>query len=108
MRITVNDGAVFDIVADDRRAHVVRVLADAPEKTLALDRLVERVARRADGGDLLERDRIAVRLHHVDLPKLSDAGVVEYDADDRTVRILTAATLGDWIAARDGLSAPES
>lgn len=104
MKSDVDDGAIFDILANDRRARVVRALADAPENALALDRLVDHVARRTDGGDLLERDRIAIRLHHVDLLKLSDAGVVDYDADARTVRILTAATLERWAIARDGLS----
>lgn len=103
MRIDGADSAVFDVLADARRARVVRTLADAPERTLDFDRLVDRVAHRTDGDDPLERDRIAIRLHHVDLPKLSDAGVLDYDADDGTVRILTAGTLDGWAAASDGL-----
>lgn len=117
MRGNVDDGAVFDVLADGRRRRVVRALADAPERTLDLDRLVDRVARLADDegehdehdeGELRERDRIALRLHHADLPKLSDAGVLDYDPDDGTVRILTGATLVGWDAARDVLSTPQS
>lgn len=114
MRSDADDGAIFDILADGRRRRVVRALADAPERTLDLDRLVDRVARLTndggehDEGELRERDRIALRLHHADLPKLSDAGVLDYDPDEGTVRILTGATLVGWDAARDALSTSRS
>lgn len=103
MKIDGADRTVFDVLANARRARIVRTLADAPERTLDFDRLVDHVARRTDEDGPLERDRIAIRLHHVDLPKLSDAGVLDYDADDGTVRILTAGTLDGWAAASDGL-----
>lgn len=44
--------------------------------------LAERADHRPDGSDA---DRIAVRLHHADLPLLADAGLLEYDVDERTV-----------------------
>lgn len=34
-----------------------------------------------------ERDRIRVSLHHTDVPRLVESGVVEYDRDDREVRL---------------------
>jgi len=37
-------------------------------------------------GDPDARRRLAIRLHHVDLPKLAADGVVEYDPEDGLVR----------------------
>ncbi|MFC7096364.1 DUF7344 domain-containing protein [Halobaculum marinum] len=36
-------------------------------------------------GSPAERDRIAVRLHHVDLPVLADVGLIAYDPESRVV-----------------------
>lgn len=34
-----------------------------------------------------DHKRIQIQLHHVHLPKLEDAGLVEYDTDRRTVTL---------------------
>ena len=72
-------------IADERRRCVVRALAerDAPAvgpADLAADLESEWDAR--------NHEVIVAELHHVHLPKLDDAGVVEYDAAATTARLL--------------------
>ncbi len=71
-------------IADDRRRRVVRALAERDAVAvspgdIAADLESEWAAR--------NRAAIAAELHHVHLPKLDDAGVVEYDAEATTARL---------------------
>lgn len=43
----------------------------------------------ADPADADSIDRVALRLHHVHLPKLAEYGLVEYDHRDRVVTVKT-------------------
>lgn len=82
---------LFDALADERRRAVLDALS-AAEQPVDVHRLAERVAareRRGDDAGRPPRDavrRALVSLHHAHLPKLADAGLVEYDADARVVR----------------------
>lgn len=71
----------------ERRRAVLACLTDragvATVTELATDLADEQTT---EHGDRPCPDRLAVRLHHVDLPRLADAGLVEYDPRDRTVR----------------------
>lgn len=46
-----------------------------------------------DADEPVDVDRAQVRLHHVALPKLDDAGLVDYDADERVVATTGEADL---------------
>lgn len=85
-------GAVF---GQPRRQVAVRVLGDAdlPLSLVTLARAVaaEQAGDFAPAAPIVEY--LQVRLHHVDLPMLADAGVVSYDADDRRVTALSAPSL---------------
>ena len=89
---------VFELLADGRRRNAVAVLREIDGAT-ALGELAEATAARVDGVDRAavttdRRERIAASLHHCHLPKLADAGVVEYDPDEsRVVPTETAAEL---------------
>jgi len=61
---------------------VVHYLSDAAESDASVAELSTTVARRDDSDEA----RIAVRLHHDALPRLSSVGVVDYDAERKTVR----------------------
>lgn len=71
-------------LADDRRRLVLRHLATAPDDVAVVDDLVDEIVTRAELP--VDRDRVAVGLHHGVLPHLDEAGLVEYDARSRTVR----------------------
>ncbi|QLG60954.1 DUF7344 domain-containing protein [Halorarum salinum] len=80
--------AVTALLADPRRAHVAELLGEA-DGPLALDDVATAVAEAEHEGPPGPSERAvtstAVSLHHSHLPKLADVGVVEYDADERTV-----------------------
>jgi hypothetical protein len=69
------------LLANDRRRVVIDALRDQPVP-IDLTSLARAVARReTDGARIDEQhvERVAVALHHVQLPKLAEFGVVEYD-----------------------------
>lgn len=89
-----NDARMAELTATERH----RLLA-AERRRLAMDAVANRtapveladlaadVATREDGTDADDGaiDRVAATLHHVHLPKMADAGVVDYD--DETNRV---------------------
>lgn len=80
---------VIDSLADERRATVLTVLEgrSGPTPRWALAREVaEREA--TDEPSREDVDEALTALHHVHLPKLDDAGFVEYDRDEETVTYL--------------------
>ena len=85
------DPAVADGLSNARRRETLAVLRDAGAPLaladLAAD-LVEREAGPAAGApDYDAIQRWCVMLYHTHVPKLADAGLVEFDADRRIVSI---------------------
>lgn len=90
--VDADDGSTWDALATllgrPQRRDVVALVADR-DRPISLDRLAdelaapERRARVPDGAE--RRSTLAVTLHHVDLPKLSAVGFVDYDADAKLV-----------------------
>jgi hypothetical protein len=83
---------LFDVLDDPLRRRVLYEL-DPADGPVALADLAERVAD-VEGGSAARppsadgttvADRVAVRLHHVHLPKLDEYELVEYDRRDKTV-----------------------
>ncbi|UPV74258.1 helix-turn-helix domain-containing protein [Halorussus limi] len=74
------------LLGDSLRRRTLRAL-DPDERPVALSELRDRVA---DGSD---SDTVAVRLHHVHLPKLDEAGLVSYDPERNVVE---ARPRPDW------------
>ena len=79
------DAAVENLV--DGRRHKILSLLESRDEGVRRDVLAHEIAaREATGeswGDAV--DSVRTELHHVHLPKLESAGLVEYDADDGTV-----------------------
>ena len=87
--------ALFRAMAEPHRRVVCRYLSARDEGVADFDDLVEHVVRRERARDDVEpedvepgdrRRQVEIRLYHVHLPMLSDAGVVEFDARSGTVR----------------------
>lgn len=104
--------AVFDVLGDRRRRHVISCLLEE-DRAIALWDLARIVAHRESdrpGGEI-DRESVAkiqTSLYHVHVPKLAAAGVVEYDRDRDLVRAATgaeridrAASLADGVVAHD-------
>lgn len=88
---------VHSILANDERRTVVRTLAtrDAP---MDISTLVDRVAGHRAGHD--DSRSIRIRLYHQHLPKMCDAGVVEYDREVDEVTLTPMGWRVDAVAKR--------
>lgn len=88
---------VYDLLANQRRRNVLRCLKDHTQAIAMVD-LAEGVAFRENEETLSEIPKetvqtIATSLYHTHLPKLADAGVVEYEQDRDLVRVSEPADL---------------
>jgi|GEM_PF-4825662 len=72
-------------ITNERRRSAVRALAERDEDTAAP---AELAADLESEWDARNRETVAAELHHIHLPKLNEAGVVEYDAEATTARLL--------------------
>ncbi|WP_459192994.1 DUF7344 domain-containing protein [Halosimplex sp. J119] len=78
--------ALFELLADPRRRRLLEVLEETGRGERApLADLSERVAVAEGTTEGEARHGVAVALHHVHLPKLDEAGLVEYDPETRVV-----------------------
>lgn len=62
---------IFEVLANERRRRVLHHLVDEP--VWEIDALVDRLAEEESSS----REDVACSLHHVHLPKLEDAGIVD-------------------------------
>ena len=99
--------ATFALLSDARRRFVLAYLQDHRRATL--DELADVVtgweeSRRGDAiATPKKRDQIAVRLHHVGLPKLAAAGVIEYDHRLKLAEFVgLSGPMADILAAAGG------
>ncbi|WP_137285210.1 DUF7344 domain-containing protein [Halorussus salinisoli] len=79
--------ATFDALADRQCRVLLRHLDESDDDTLSVADLAARLTDAADGTDAkTAENRLLASLHHTHLPKLADAGLVNYDADRGLVR----------------------
>ena len=74
----------FDLLSTERRRHALYCLREANDPVPLLE-LADRIAEREAGSPPDDPERIAVSLGQVHLPKLDDAGVVDFDSHDQYV-----------------------
>ena len=82
------DDVIFEVLAHSRRRRVCEVLAAADREYFPIEPLAERILERESAAESPIDDRIrsvAVQLYHVHLPKLADAGLLEFDAEMKAV-----------------------
>ena len=84
------DAEPTKVLTHERQRAVLSILDDSSESACLLSELADRVAEReravdAQRIDAEVRTRIEVSLHHKHLPKLADAELLVYDAEDGTV-----------------------
>ena len=97
---TLGVDAALELLRDERRRVVLARLRAREGEEVPLEWLAQQVA---DARSIVANrpstrpgqgtQRIAVSLHHVQLPRLADTGVVAYDEDERTCRYLGDDTL---------------
>lgn len=91
-------------VGNEHRRAVLRSLARTDGRSLDRDALTDRVAEQVTGAGPTSSDdhqRIAIKLHHVHLPKLAEWGMVAYDPEVGRVRETLDDPEKDLIALLD-------
>ena len=80
--------AVLDALADEQRRKAVRYLANE-DRRVEVNELVGAVVTdgRETGTPADGTGQDTMRFHHVHLPKLADAGLIERDHDEELVRL---------------------
>jgi hypothetical protein len=81
--LRTNPDRLFKTLQSTRRRLVLAELVE--HGSIALTVLAESLVREVPEAD--DVHRVAVRLRHVDLPKLEDADLVEYDHGERVVAL---------------------
>ena len=89
----VDDGLVAAL-GDEHQRKVLRHFQNSQTAVASVDELVESL--NDPECPSLARNRIAVRLHHVTLPKLADTGVIEYDSHLR-IATCQSTSRSKWI-----------
>ncbi|UPV99270.1 hypothetical protein M0R88_12130 [Halorussus gelatinilyticus] len=81
----IDVSAAFDLLRDARRRGVIYTVKRNGRTSVS--ELARRIAawQSTDGDDAPDRDTVETSLVHAHLPKLDDAGVVEYDREEGTV-----------------------
>lgn len=74
--------ALLSALTNQHCRFVIAYFRNASEDHASVDDVAAALARR----DHADETQIAIRLHHVTLPKLDDIGLVDYDARTKTVR----------------------
>lgn len=89
---------VLSALSTEVRRSVIAYFEGSPTNTATVEELGETVAARQSPSAAMAAERVRLRLHHVDLPKLDDAGLLEYDARSRTARVRDDGPVSDWAA----------
>jgi len=93
--------SVFDALADWRRREVCQYFVETDAESATVDQLAmlllacERPA--IEERDEPSLDDLAIQLEHQHLPKLDEAGVVDYDERSDTVRYWGQPTVEKWL-----------
>ena len=102
--VTESDGderlskdVIFELLKNRRRREVLAYLLDA-EETVTLGELAEQIAAWENDTDVNalssdQRKRVYVALYQTHLPKMDDAGIVEYDQDRGLISLSDNADL---------------
>ncbi|WP_276300533.1 DUF7344 domain-containing protein [Halorussus lipolyticus] len=84
---------MFDLLKDRRRRYLLYALDQDPDPVVTLDELTRKVLdwegrMNAGVGEVTAEleTQIRVSLHHNHLPKMASIGLLEYDAQSKTVR----------------------
>jgi len=89
---------LFELLADQQRRHILYCLTDQPDGVADFADLVDAVVAHEPETDTDTRETIRTGLHHVHLPKLAEAGVIDYDTRSETVRYSQQSLLEEWLA----------
>ncbi|WP_436344898.1 DUF7344 domain-containing protein [Natronorubrum sp. FCH18a] len=90
---------VLEVIAHRQRREILRFLMDSSDTTTTIDTLAAHLRSRAveQTGNHLGRSQIQIKtsLYHTHLPKLEEAGIIEYDRRSQELRYWNYPILED-------------
>ncbi|MFC7213239.1 ArsR family transcriptional regulator [Saliphagus sp. GCM10025334] len=94
---TLSKDVIFELLKNRRRREVLAYLLEA-EETVTLGELAEQIAAWENDTDVNalssdQRKRVYVALYQTHLPKMDDAGIVDYDQDRGLITLADNADL---------------
>ncbi|WP_137283576.1 DUF7344 domain-containing protein [Halorussus salinisoli] len=96
--VSLSLDATLELLAHYDRRAILGYLRDTSDDTATIDELVDHlVAKKTEQtGEQPGRDHVLSTLHHVHVPKLADAGVIDYDARNKEIRYWGSDRLEEW------------
>lgn len=90
--------ATLELLANYDRRCILEYLMESQHGTATVDELVEHLLEKQAErtGERPAYDHVLTTLHHIHVPKLVDAGVVEYDARSQEIRYWSNDRLEKW------------
>lgn len=85
---TLSLNAMLELLTHHHRRELLRFLTDAPDHATDIDDVVTHLIEKDSEwtGARPAHNEIEAQLYHVHLPKLTEAGVIEYDARSKELR----------------------
>ena len=100
-RVTGTLDTVFDLLRVSRRRYILYYLYDIESKVVDVDEAIDAVCAyeaRGTGRDgFPPREEVLIDLHHDHIPRLDDAGIIEYDRRQGTIRFRGSDSLEEWL-----------
>lgn len=97
---------LFRVLSNHRRRYVLYYLEDAENAIVTVTDLTNYVVQRErewkqndDQPETDHRDEIRIDLHHNHLPRISDMGLIDYDARSKTIRDWEEPSIDCWTQA---------
>jgi len=76
---------IYDVLACDERRELLLYLQDI--RVAGPERVAQRLLERGGGSTEAESDEVSLRLHHVHLPKMAEAGLLTWDSQRNRVTL---------------------
>ncbi|WP_247001066.1 DUF7344 domain-containing protein [Halosolutus gelatinilyticus] len=85
---TVSTETALRVVADPCRRSILSQLIDSEETVVTIDTLVDRISPENPPPKTTgtHADPLLIDVHHIHLPKLEDANLIEYDPRTKMIR----------------------
>lgn len=87
---------VFTLLANQRRRYVLYYLFTRSEGVATIDELANAIST-LERRSAEAQTQVRTSLHHAHLPKLEEAGVIEYDLRSETIRYWGQPAVEEWL-----------
>lgn len=97
--VTLSLDSTLELLSDYQRRAILQFLVETPDNTATINELVNNLAEQegARTGERPGHNRVEASLYHIHIPKLADAGVIDYDARSKEVRYWRNDRLETWL-----------